>query len=151
MINGRPAMPGSCNRRAQVLLRRGISSNQGICSSSTPNQPFFSSCFFRNAFLFCGGIHFDGRDYESAESYYRRVLKNAEQTSYDYFDAQTHLGRIAYNNTTTRSSFEKAVQAQKLRENESIVDACFCSPAPTSSATTPPAPAPTWKRSPPRK
>ncbi|MEA2165267.1 MAG: Anaphase-promoting complex, cyclosome, subunit 3 [Thermoanaerobaculia bacterium] len=93
-----------------------------------PNQPFFNSYFFRNALLFCGGIHFDSRDYESAESYYRRVLENAEQSSYDYFDAQTHLGRIAYNKQQyddAISSFEKAVQAQKLSENESIVDAWF--------------------------
>jgi tetratricopeptide (TPR) repeat protein len=92
------------------------------------NQPFFNSYFFRNALLFCGGIHFDSRDYASAESYYRRVLEHAEQTSYDYFDAQTHLGRIAYNKQQyddAVASFEKAIQAQKLSENESILDAWF--------------------------
>jgi len=92
------------------------------------NQPFFNSYFFRNALLFCGAIHFDSKDYASAEPYYRRVLLNVEQTSYDYFDAQTHLGRIAYTQQhfdDAVACFEKAVQAQKLSENESIVDTWF--------------------------
>jgi tetratricopeptide (TPR) repeat protein len=92
------------------------------------NQPYFNSYFFRNALLFCGAIHFDNRDHACAEPYYRRVLENAEQTSYDYFDAQTHLGRIAYTQQhydDAVASFEKAIQAQKLSENESIVDTWF--------------------------
>ena len=92
------------------------------------NQPFFNSYFFRNALLFCGAIHFDNRNYAGAEPFYRRVLENAEQSSFDYFDAQTHLGRIAYSQQhydDAVKSFEKAIQAQKLSENESIVDAWF--------------------------
>src|SRR5258708_29328159 len=60
------------------------------------NQPFFNSYFFRNALLFCGSICFDSRAYADARQYYQRVLESVEQTSYDYFDALTHLGRIAY-------------------------------------------------------
>lgn len=92
------------------------------------NQPFFNSYFFRNALLFCGAMHFDSHDYESAETYYRRVLENVEQSSYDYFDALTHLGRIAYSQQhydDAVASFEKAVQLQKLSENESIIDTWF--------------------------
>jgi tetratricopeptide (TPR) repeat protein len=92
------------------------------------NQPFFNSYSFRNALLFCGAIHFDNKDYASAERYYRRVLENAEQSSYDYFDAQTHLGRIAYTQhryDNAVAAFEKAIQSQKLSENESIVDTWF--------------------------
>jgi len=92
------------------------------------NQPFFNSYFFRNALLFCGSIHFDGRDYDGALPYYQRVLENAEQTSYDYFDALTHLGRIAYAHQKyddAATSFEKAVQSQKLNENEYIIDTWF--------------------------
>src|SRR5437763_7052350 len=50
-------------------------------------QPFFNSYFYRNALLFCGGICFDRREYESAEKYYHNVLDNVDQKSYDYFDA----------------------------------------------------------------
>jgi tetratricopeptide (TPR) repeat protein len=92
------------------------------------NQPFFNSYFFRNALLFCGAIHFDTRDYKSAAPYYRQVLENVEQNSYDYFDAQTHLGRIAYAQQQyddAASSFEKAAQSQKLSENEYIIDTWF--------------------------
>jgi hypothetical protein len=93
-----------------------------------PNQPYFNSYFFRNALLFCGAIHFDSRDYRNAEPYYRRVLENVEQSSYDYFDALTHLGRIAYvqqHYDDAVASFEKAVQSQKHSENEPIVDTWF--------------------------
>lgn len=92
------------------------------------NQPFFNSYFFRNALLFCGGIHFDARDYATAEEYYRQVLGNVEQNSYDYFDALTHLGRIAYAQQhfdDAVAAFEKAAQSQKLSENEYIVDTWF--------------------------
>src|SRR3954452_542227 len=92
------------------------------------NQPFFNSYFFRNALLFCGAIHFDARDYKSAAPYYRQVLENVEQNSYDYFDALTHLGRIAYAQQQyddAASAFEKAAQSQKLSENEYIIDTWF--------------------------
>lgn len=92
------------------------------------DQPFFNSYFFRNALLFCGGIHFDRRDYAGAESYYRRVLDSVEQNSYDYFDALTHLGRIAYSQQKfddAVAAFEKAVQTQKFSENEYIIDTWF--------------------------
>jgi len=93
-----------------------------------PNQPFFNSYFFRNALLFCGAIHFDAKDYATAEQYYRQVLDNVEQNSYDYFDALTHLGRIAYAQKQyddAVAAFEKAAQSQKLSENEYIVDTWF--------------------------
>ena len=64
----------------------------------------------------------------SAEPYYRRVLENVEQSSYDYFDALTHLGRIAYSQQhydDAVAAFEKAVQVQKQNENESIIDTWF--------------------------
>src|SRR5437667_124551 len=57
-----------------------------------PAQPFFNSYFFRNALLFCAGIHFDRRDYANAETCYRRVVDNVEQNAYDYFHAPPHLG-----------------------------------------------------------
>lgn len=93
-----------------------------------PNQPHFNSYFFRNALLFCGAIHFDSRDYDTAGHYYRQVLENVEQNSYDYFDALTHLGRIAYAQQKyddAVASFEKAAQSQKLSENEYIIDTWF--------------------------
>ncbi len=92
------------------------------------NKPFFNSYFFRNALLFCGAIHFDERDYASAGPYYRQVLENVELTSYDYFDALTHLGRIDYAQQRyddAVAAFEKAAQSQKLSENEYIVDTWF--------------------------
>lgn len=92
------------------------------------NQPFFNSYFFRNALLFCGSILFDKRDYSGAGEYYQRVLENVEHSSYDYFDALTHLGRIAYAQQKyddAANAFEKAVQSQKLNENEYIIDTWF--------------------------
>jgi len=92
------------------------------------NQPFFNSYFFRNALLFCGAIYFDARDYATASQYYRQVLENVEQSSYDYFDALTHLGRISYAQQQyddAVAAFEKAVQSQKLSENEYIIDTWF--------------------------
>src|SRR5947207_8392140 len=58
------------------------------------NAPFYNSYFFRNALLFCGAIHFDRRELDESERYYRQVLDSVEQNSYDFFDALTHLGRI---------------------------------------------------------
>jgi tetratricopeptide (TPR) repeat protein len=92
------------------------------------NQPFFNSYFFRNALLFCGSILFDSRDYSGAMPYYQRVVENVEQSSYDYFDALTHVGRIAYAQKRyedAAAAFEKAVQSQKLNENEYIIDTWF--------------------------
>jgi tetratricopeptide (TPR) repeat protein len=93
-----------------------------------PAQPFFNSYFFRNALLFCGGISFDRRDYENAESYYRRVLDNVDQKSYDYFDALTHLGRIHYAQERyddAAAAFERAVSTHHVNENEVLVDTWF--------------------------
>jgi tetratricopeptide (TPR) repeat protein len=92
------------------------------------DQPFFNSYFYRNALLFCGGIEFDRRDYAKAKTYYERVLDSVEQTSYDYFDALSHLGRIAYAGgryDDAVASFEKAVQTQRFSENEYLVDTWF--------------------------
>src|SRR5207237_8804621 len=58
------------------------------------NAPFYNSYFYRNARLFCGAIHFDRRELDESERYYRQVLDNVEQNSYDFFDALTHLGRL---------------------------------------------------------
>ena len=92
------------------------------------NKPFFNSYFFRNALLFCGAIHFDRRAYAEAESFYRRVVSSVDQTSFDYFDALSHLGRISYAQEKYEdalSSFEKAVQTHRFSENEYVVDTWF--------------------------
>jgi tetratricopeptide (TPR) repeat protein len=92
------------------------------------NQPFFNSYFFRNALLFCGAIHFDRRELDSAERCYRQVLDSVEQHSYDYFDALTHLGRIYYAQQLyddAVATFDKAVQAHRFSENEYLVDTWF--------------------------
>jgi tetratricopeptide (TPR) repeat protein len=93
-----------------------------------PAQPFFNSYFYRNALLFCGGICFDRRDYENAETYYRGVLDNVDQKSYDYFDALTHLGRIHYAQQRyddAAATFERAIDAHRFNENEYLVDTWF--------------------------
>jgi len=93
-----------------------------------PNRPLFNSYFFRNALLFCGAIHFDRRELEKAEGYYRRVLESVEQHSYDFFDALTHLGRIYYAQQKLDDavkSFEKAIQTHHFSENEYLVDTWF--------------------------
>ncbi len=92
------------------------------------NKPFFNSYFFRNALLFCGAIHFDRHDYEQAESFYDRVVGNVDQSSFDFFDALSHLGRIYYAQERYQdavSSFEKAVQTHRFSENEYVVDTWF--------------------------
>jgi tetratricopeptide (TPR) repeat protein len=92
------------------------------------NKPFFNSYFFRNALLFCGAIHFDRRDYGKAEEFYKRVIGSVDQTSFDYFDALSHLGRIYYAQEKyddAVASFEKAVQTHRFSENEYVVDTWF--------------------------
>ena len=92
------------------------------------NKPFFNSYFFRNALLFCGAIHFDRRGYPEAEAFYRRVISSVDQTSFDYFDALSHLGRIYYAQEKyddAVASFEKAVQTHRFSENEYVVDTWF--------------------------
>ena len=93
-----------------------------------PAQPFFNSYFYRNALLFCGGISFDRREYEEAETYYHRVLDSVDQKSYDYFDALTHLGRIHYAQERyddAVAAFERAVDTHRFNENEYLVDTWF--------------------------
>jgi tetratricopeptide (TPR) repeat protein len=93
-----------------------------------PAQPFFNSYFFRNALLFCAGIYFDRRDHGKAEGYYRRVVESVGESSYDYFDALTHLGRIHYAQQRyddAVTAFEKAIQTHRLNENEYLVDTWF--------------------------
>jgi len=93
-----------------------------------PDRPFFNSYFFRNALLFCGAIHFDRRNYEEAASFYRRVVENVEPNSFDYFDALSHLGRIAYARDefdAAAENFEKAIRTQRFSENEYLVDTWF--------------------------
>jgi tetratricopeptide (TPR) repeat protein len=92
------------------------------------DKPYFNSYFHRNALLFCGGIYFDRKQYEPSEKYYRRVLEAVEPSSYDYFDALSHLGRIHYSlgqYDEAVSTFEKAVATHKFSENEYIVDTYF--------------------------
>jgi tetratricopeptide (TPR) repeat protein len=93
-----------------------------------PSQPFFNSYFFRNALLFCGAISFDRGEYEEAERYYRSVLENVDEKSYDYFDALTHLGRIHYAQERyddAAAAFERAIDTHRFNENESLVDTWF--------------------------
>ncbi len=92
------------------------------------DQPFFNSYFFRNALLFCGAIYFDRKQYEQAERYYKRVVDTVEQSSYDYFDALSHIGRIQYSQSRYDDAivtFEKAIQSHKFNENEYIIDTYF--------------------------
>jgi tetratricopeptide (TPR) repeat protein len=92
------------------------------------NAPYFNSYFYRNALLFCGAIHFDRREHENAERYYRQVLDSVEQNSYDFFDALTHLGRIYYAQERfddAAAAFERAVQTHRFSENEYLVDTWF--------------------------
>jgi len=92
------------------------------------NAPFYNSYFYRNALLFCGAIHFDRRELDDAERYYRQVLDSVEQNSYDFFDALTHLGRIYYTKERfddAAAAFERAVQTHRFSENEYLVDTWF--------------------------
>jgi len=92
------------------------------------NKPFFNSYFYRNALLFCGAIHFDRKHYEDAASFYRRVAANVDQSSFDYFDALSHLGRIDYAEgryDEALSAFQRAVQTHRFSENEYVVDTWF--------------------------
>ncbi len=92
------------------------------------NKPFFNSYFFRNALLFCGAIHFDRHEYLEAESYYTRVASSVDQTSFDCFDALSHLGRIYYAQQKYDEavhSFDRAVQTHRFSENEYVVDTWF--------------------------
>ncbi|HUP49196.1 MAG TPA: tetratricopeptide repeat protein [Thermoanaerobaculia bacterium] len=101
---------------------------EGSLRLFNPDQPHFNSYFHRNALLFCGAIYFDRKQYPESEEVYRRVLDAVEPSSYDYFDALSHLGRIHYAQERyddAVSEFEKAVAAHKFSENESIVDTYF--------------------------
>jgi tetratricopeptide (TPR) repeat protein len=92
------------------------------------DQPFFNSYFYRNSLLFCGSIYFDRKEWARAEELYRRVIGSVDQSSYDHFDALSHLGRLFYAQERYEeagSSFEKAVQSQRLNENEYIIDTWF--------------------------
>ena len=92
------------------------------------NAPFYNSYFYRNALLFCGAIHFDRRELDESERYYRQVLDSVEQNSYDFFDALTHLGRIYYTQERfddAAAAFERAVQSHRFSENEYLVDTWF--------------------------
>jgi tetratricopeptide (TPR) repeat protein len=92
------------------------------------NKPFFNSYFYRNALLFCGAIHFDRKQFEDAASFYRRVCVSVDQSSFDYFDALSHIGRIEYaqgHYEEAVASFERAVQTHRFSENEYVVDTWF--------------------------
>lgn len=92
------------------------------------NAPFFNSYFYRNALLFCGAIYFDRKAYDDAASFYRRVSASVDQSSFDYFDALSHIGRIEYAQghfDEAVASFERAVQTHRFSENEYVVDTWF--------------------------
>ena len=92
------------------------------------NKPFFNSYFYRNALLFCGAIYFDRKEYEDAASFYRRVSASVDQSSFDYFDALSHIGRIEYAQghfDEAVASFERAVETHRFSENEYVVDTWF--------------------------
>ena len=92
------------------------------------NKPFFNSYFYRNALLFCGAIHFDRKQFDDAGSFYRRVCASVDQSSFDYFDALSHIGRIEYaqgHYEEAVASFERAVQTHRYSENEYVVDTWF--------------------------
>lgn len=92
------------------------------------NKPFFNSYFYRNALLFCGAIYFDRKEYDDAASFYRRVSASVDQSSFDYFDALSHIGRIEYAQghfDEAVASFERAVQGHRFNENEYVVDTWF--------------------------
>jgi tetratricopeptide (TPR) repeat protein len=92
------------------------------------HKPFFNSYFFRNALLFCGAILYDRKQYDDAASFYRRVSASVDQTSFDYFDALSHIGRIEYaqgHYEEAVASFERAVQTHRFSENEYVVDTWF--------------------------
>jgi tetratricopeptide (TPR) repeat protein len=92
------------------------------------HKPFFNSYFFRNALLFCGAIYYDRKQYDDAASFYRRVSATVDQTSFDYFDALSHIGRIEYaqgHYEEAVASFERAVQTHRFSENEYVVDTWF--------------------------
>ena len=91
-------------------------------------KPFFNSYFFRNALLFCGAIYYDRKQFDDAASFYRRVSASVDQTSFDYFDALSHIGRIEYaqgHYEEAVASFERAVQTHRFSENEYVVDTWF--------------------------
>jgi len=93
-----------------------------------PDEPFFNSYFFRNALLFCGAIHYDRHELDQAETFYAQVLDSVDQSSYDFFDALTHIGRIRYAQERydeAVGAFERAVQTHRFSENEYLVDTWF--------------------------
>ena len=123
MVAGR----NECSRGSWRVERTGSVFGEAL-QLFEPDQPFFNSYFFRNALLFCGAIHYDRGNFAEAASFYRRVLDQVEQSSFDYFDALSHLGRIAYAQEQwddAASTFEKAVQTQRFSENEYVVDTWF--------------------------
>src|SRR6185436_12926664 len=78
--------------------------------------------------LFCGAIHFDRHAYGEAESFYRRVVDSVDQSSFDFFDALSHLGRMYYVQQRwddAVGAFEKAVQTHRYSANEYVVDTWF--------------------------
>ena len=117
------------------------------------NQPFFNSYFFRNALLFCGAIHFDSRDYVSAEPYYRRCWRTSSRALTTISTpSRTSAASPTHSSTTTtpwRHSRKPCRPRSTAKTNPSSTPGSG-SPAPTSNATTATAPAPTSRRSPPR-
>ncbi|MGH9459203.1 MAG: tetratricopeptide repeat protein [Thermoanaerobaculia bacterium] len=90
--------------------------------------PFFNAYFYRNSLLFAGAILYGRKDYESAAAHYERVLDAVEESSYDYFDAVTQLGRMAY--LTGRfdeaaQRFDSAIRSHRFSENELLMDTYF--------------------------
>jgi tetratricopeptide (TPR) repeat protein len=93
-----------------------------------PDEPFFNGYFHRNALLFCGLIAFEKRDLDAAEGFYRRVLDEVDDASFDFFDASARLGQIYYATgryDAAATSFGRAIEAHRCGENEYLIDTCF--------------------------
>ena len=93
-----------------------------------PAQPFFNAYFYRNALLFEAAIHVERKEFEPAETLYRRAAAEAQPRSYDEFEALSQLGKICFRTgrfDEAASTLSKAVEAHGGADNESLLDTCF--------------------------
>ncbi|MGA7617557.1 MAG: tetratricopeptide repeat protein [Thermoanaerobaculia bacterium] len=92
------------------------------------SEPFFNSYFHRNALLFCGLIYYDRGEYRKAEKFYQTLVDEVDQSSYDYFDALTQLGKICYRTGRFDEAvrrFSNAIEQHRYSENEHLIDTWF--------------------------
>lgn len=90
--------------------------------------PNFNAYFYRNSLLFCGAIHYDRKNWETAEEYYERVLGEVEESSFDHFDTLGQLGRISYLNgrfDEAAERFGRAIDTHRFGDNEALMDTYF--------------------------